>query len=146
MAGTAHFDRKGSETVMSTEATALARSILAMRPMVPARDFEISKRFYVELGFEPRTLSAQLVEMQFGAFSFLLQAYYVQQWADNFVMHMRVSDVKLWWDHIDSLDLASRYGVQTRAPQTEDWGLVAGVTDPSGVLWRIAEAPVPHPN
>jgi hypothetical protein len=28
----------------------------------------------------------------------------------------------------------------------EDWGLVAGVIDPSGVLWRIAEAPAPHPN
>ena len=53
-------------------------------------------------------------------------------------MHMRVSDVKLWWDHIDGLDLAFRYGVKTRAPQMEDWGLVTGVIDPSGVLWRIA--------
>jgi hypothetical protein len=35
--------------------------------------------------------------MQLGAFSFILQAYHAQQWVDNFVMHMRVSDVKLWW-------------------------------------------------
>jgi hypothetical protein len=131
---------------MSTDATTLARTVMAMRPMVPAKDFEISKRFYIELGFEPKTLTDRLVEMQLGAFSFILQAHYVQQWADNFVMHMRVSDVKLWWDHIDGLDLASRYGVKTRAPQMEDWGLVAGVIDPSGVLWRIAEAPAPHPN
>jgi hypothetical protein len=53
---------------------------------------------YIELGFEPKALTDRLVEMQLGAFSFILQAYYVQQWADNFVMHMRVSDVKLWWD------------------------------------------------
>ena len=131
---------------MSTNATTLARTIMAMRPMVPAKDFEISKRFYIELGFEPKILTDRLVEMQFGAFSFILQAYYVQQWADNFVMHMRVSDVKLWWDHIVGLDLASRYGVKTRAPQMEDWGLVAAVIDPSGVLWRIAEASAPHPN
>ncbi len=131
---------------MSTNATTLARTVMAMRPMVPAKDFEVSKRFYIELGFEPKILTDRLVEMQLGAFSFILQAYYVQQWADNFVMHMRVSDVKLWWDHIVRLDLASRYGVKTRAPQMEDWGLVAGVIDPSGVLWRIAEAPAPHPN
>jgi hypothetical protein len=131
---------------MSADATTLARTVLAMRPIVPAKDFEISKRFYVELGFEATTLTDQLVEMQLGAFSFILQAYYVQQWADNFVMHMRVSDVKLWWDHINRLDLASRYAVKTQAPQMEHWGLVAGVIDPSGVLWRIAELPAPHPN
>jgi hypothetical protein len=55
-----------------------------------------------------------------------------------------ISDVKLA-GHIDGLDLASRYGVKTRAPQVEDWGLVAGVTDPSGVLWRINEALPPQP-
>jgi len=131
---------------MSADATTLARTVMAMRPMVPAKDFEISKRFYVELGFEATTLTDQLVEMQLGGFSFILQAYYVQQWADNFVMHMRVSDVKLWWDHINRLDLAARYAVKTQAPQMEHWGLVAGVIDPSGVLWRIAELPAPHPN
>ena len=125
---------------MCTDATTLARTVIAIRPVVPAKDFEISKRFYMELGFAPAPLTDRLVEMQLGAFSFILQAYYVQQWAGNFVMHMRVSDVKRWWEHIDGLDLASRYAVKTQAPQMEDWGLVVGVTDPSGVLWRIAEA------
>jgi hypothetical protein len=126
---------------MPADAATLARTVVAMRPMVPARDFEISKRFYIELGFEPKPLTDRLVEMQLGAFSFILQAYYTKPWADNFVMHLRVSDVKLWWDHIKALDLTSRYGVKAQAPQIEDWGLVLGVTDPSGVLWRVAEMP-----
>jgi len=42
---------------MSTNATTLACSVLAMRPMVPAKDFETSKRFYIELGFEPKMLT-----------------------------------------------------------------------------------------
>src|ERR1700726_3538447 len=131
---------------MSADATTLARTVMAMRPVVPAKDFEISKRFYIELGFEPKTLTDRLVRMQLGAFSFILQTYYVQQWADNFVMHMRAFAVNVRWDHNDGLDLASRYGVKTLAPQMEDWGLVAGIIDPSGVLWRIAGAPAPHPN
>src|SRR5713101_3823227 len=127
---------------MSGEARNLAHTVKAMRPMVPAKDFEISRRFYVDLGFQPHMLTDRLVEMHLGAYSFILQDYYVQQWADNFVMHMLVSDVSVWWDHIVALDLPSRYGVKIRAPQLEDWGLVAGVIDQSGVLWRIAEKSV----
>ncbi|HMA73703.1 MAG TPA: glyoxalase [Xanthobacteraceae bacterium] len=112
-----------------------------MRPIVPAKDFDISGRFYVDLGFEPERLTERLVEMHLGAYSFILQNYYVGAWADNFVMHLRVSDVRRWWDHIVGLDLTRRYGVKTKAPQLEEWGLVAGITDPSGVLWRFAEIP-----
>jgi hypothetical protein len=63
----------------------------------------------------------------------------VREWADNFAIHLTVSDVGLWWDHIVSLDLPARYGVKAEAPQSEGWAVVAGVTDPSGVLWRFAE-------
>jgi catechol 2,3-dioxygenase-like lactoylglutathione lyase family enzyme len=109
--------------------------------MVPAKDFEISRRFYVDLGFRPQTLTDRLIEMHLGAYSFILQGYYVQQWADNFVMHMRVTDATQWWNHICALDLPSRYGVKSPgAPKQEDWGLVVNVIDPSGVLWRIAES------
>jgi hypothetical protein len=85
---------------MSLEAASSSGTVKAMRPVVPAKDFEISKRFYIELGFEPHPLTDRLIEMQLGAFSFILQDYYVRDWADNFVVHLAVSDVNLWWDHI----------------------------------------------
>lgn len=119
----------------------LAQTVEAMRPLLPARNFDISRKFYQELGFRPRILTDRLVEMQLGSNSFILQDYFVQQWADNFVMHMQVSDVNAWWAHIVDLDLGTRYRVKTSAPQQEDWGLVAGIVDPSGVLWRIAQIP-----
>jgi hypothetical protein len=124
---------------MSGEVPDLADTIKALRPMVPARDFELSKRFYLDIGFRPQVLTGGLIEMHLGAYSFILQNYYVQLWADNFVMHMRVSDVRRWWNHIVALDLPTRYGIKTHAPHQEDWGLVAGVVDPSGVLWRLSE-------
>jgi len=112
----------------------------AMRPMVPAKDFEISKRFYLELGFRPQPLVDRLVEMHFGAYSFILQDYYVEEWANNFVMHVSVTDLDHWWKHICALDLVSRYGVKTAAPKLERWGMVAGLIDPSGVLWRFSQS------
>ena len=124
---------------MEDAASNLVQTVLAMRPMVPAKDFDISQRFYVELGFEARRLTDRLVEMRLGAFSFILQDYYVREWADNFVVHLTVSNVGSWWDQIVSLDLPTRYGVNTISPRDEGWATVAGLTDPSGVLWRIAE-------
>ena len=120
----------------------LAGTIEAMRPMVPTKDFATNRRFYEELGFRPQVLTNELVEMRMGRFSFILQNYYVKEWADNFVIHVRVSDVNMWWERITSLDLARRYGINAVAPRPESWGLVAGFVDPSGVLWRIA-APLP---
>jgi len=126
---------------MSNQATDLATTVKLMRPVLPAKNFDISKRFYADLGFQTRMLSDGLVEMRLGACAFILQNYYVQQWADNCVMHLGVSDLNVWWIHIVALDLRTRYGVKIDAPRRRDWGLVAGVVDPSGVLWRIAEIP-----
>jgi hypothetical protein len=126
--------------IMPDEAIDLALTIQAMRPMVPAKDFELSARFYIGLGFRRLTLiEDKLAEMRLGECAFLLQNYYVKEWADNFVIYLRVSNLSAWWTHIASLDLPSRYGSKLRPPQQEGWALVAGVTDPSGVLWRIAE-------
>lgn len=119
----------------------LARTVKAFRPMVPAKDFETSQSFYEEFGFQPRSLAEGLVEMHLGGFSFILQDYYVAEWADNLVFHVRVSDLRPWWARIVSRNLTSRYGVKATAPHPESWGLVAGIVDPSGVLWRIAGPP-----
>jgi hypothetical protein len=60
--------------------------------------------------------------MRLGTHSFLLQNYYVEDWAANFVMHVLVENLQDWWAHIASLDLASRYGVASpRPPKLEPW-------------------------
>jgi catechol 2,3-dioxygenase-like lactoylglutathione lyase family enzyme len=46
---------------MSVYTASLSRTVSAMRSMVPAKDFETSKRFYIELGFRPRQLTDRLV-------------------------------------------------------------------------------------
>jgi hypothetical protein len=132
------MNHQATQAVSPAGGNELAKTLQAMRPMVPARDFEMSRCFYVDLGFRPEILAEGLVEMHLGAYSFILQNYYVEQWTDNFVFHLRVSDVNLWWDRIVSLKLAERYGIKTKAPHPESWGMVAGIMDPSGVLWRIA--------
>jgi predicted lactoylglutathione lyase len=121
----------------------LVGTVKALRPFVPAKDFEISKQFYADLGFRVEPLGDSIAAMHLGPHSFLLQDFYVEEWANNFVMHMLVDNLDAWWEHLTSLDIASRYGVKSpRAPKLESWGLiVAYMFDPAGVLWHIAALP-----
>ncbi|HLN38833.1 MAG TPA: VOC family protein [Xanthobacteraceae bacterium] len=128
---------------MSRVPSDLAGTVKALRPFVPAKDFEISKRFYADIGFAVEPLDDSIAAMHIGSHSFLLQNYYVKEWADNFVMHMFVDDLDAWWQHLAALNVASRYGVKSpRAPKLQSWGLtVAFMFDPAGVLWHIAAVP-----
>ena len=120
----------------------LIPGIRAFRPFLPAKDFETSLRFYNAIGFEARKLGDTLAELRLGVHAFLLQGYYVKEWAENMMMHVLVNDADAWWRHINSLDLGNRFGVSPPAPpRAKPWGLtVAYVVDPAGVLWHFAEA------
>ena len=115
--------------------------VVAIRPFVPAKDFAVSQRFYGELGFAVRSLGPGIAEVSLGGFGFLLQDYWVEDWAGNFMMQLLVEDVDGWWERIAGLDLAARYGVrEPKAPELQPWGLKVGyVVDPAGVLWHVAE-------
>lgn len=121
----------------------LAGGIIGLRPFVPSKDFALSKQFYSDLGFEVVSLGDGVAHVHIGEHAFLLQNYYVEQWAGNFMMHMGVTNLDRWWDHISALDLPSRYEVRApMPPRIEPWGLrIVYVFDPSGVLWHFAEDP-----
>lgn len=110
------------------------------RPFLPARDFESSKLFYETLGFE-KLLDADVAIFRIGRGEFLLQRFYQEDWAGNFMMQLMVDDLDAWWDHLLSLDLPGRFGVDSpKPPALQPWGLrIAYVTDPSGVLWHVAQ-------
>ena len=111
-----------------------------VRPFVPTRDFELSKRFYVALGFT-LVLDGEVAIFNAGSGGFILQRYYVKDWAENFMMQLLVDDLDAWWAHISALDLPGQFGVPLpKAPALQPWGLrIAYVVDPCGVLWHVAQ-------
>ena len=110
------------------------------RPFLPARDFELSKRFYEALGFT-KLLDGDVAIFRIGASSFILQRHFQKEWAENFMMQLMVDDLDAWWSQISALDLPARFGVPApKAPAVQPWGLrIAYLVDPSGVLWHIAQ-------
>ena len=112
-----------------------------VRPFLPAKDFDLSKRFYVALGFTKVLDSDEVAIFRLGASSFILQKYFQKDWAENFMMQLMVDDLDAWWEHIESLDLPTKFGVsEPKPPAIQPWGLrIAYVVDPSGVLWHVAQ-------
>lgn len=108
------------------------------RPFVPATDFDLSKRFYVKLGFEKVLDRDDVAVFRIGASGFILTPF---DRAENFMMQLMVDDLDAWWARIETLDLKSEFGVTApRPPEMQPWGLrIAYVVDPSGVLWHVAQ-------
>jgi uncharacterized glyoxalase superfamily protein PhnB len=118
-------------------------NIIDLKAFVPAKDFALSKRFYLDLGFKENWGYDQAAELQLGGFRFLLQNFYVKAHAENFMMHLMVEDADVWWAHIKATGLIEKYEpYMAKPPELQPWGLrVLYLTDPTGVLWHIADRP-----
>jgi len=120
-----------------------APEVLDIKAFVPAKDLALSIQFYSDLGFRTNWSGPYAAEMEIGSFRFLLQRFYVEQHAGNFMMSLSVEDADEWWRYIQSIGLQEKYpGIMARPPAMQPWGLrVLYLSDTTGVLWHIAEQP-----
>lgn len=113
-------------------------SPVEIKAFVPARDFELSKAFYQAMGFSMPWASAEMAYFHYGSCSFLLQNFHVQEYTENFMMHLLVENADDWHRHLIAQGIAGRFGVRLGAPEDQPWAMRDFVLfDPSGVLWRI---------
>lgn len=112
-----------------------------LKAFVPAKDPELSRKFYADLGFSINWSSDQIAELQIGSFRFLLQTFYVAEHAGNFMMSLQVEDADAWWAYIESKEIAKKYpGILCKPPELQPWGIrVLYLSDPTGVLWHITD-------
>ncbi|MBS0263918.1 MAG: glyoxalase [Planctomycetes bacterium] len=110
------------------------------RPFIPAKNFELSKRFYLRIGCQ-LLLDGEVAIFGIGQTSFILQNYFNKDWAENFMMQLMVDDVDAWWEHLNALDLPKAFpSTSLRPPAVQPWGLkISYLVDPSGVLWHVAQ-------
>lgn len=114
--------------------------VVEVKAFVPAKDFELSKRFYQDLGFTMASDGDGVAYFHHGQASFLLQDFCVAEHVQNFMMHLLVASVDDWHRHITDSGLAEKYQVRLGPVELQPWRMRDFVVfDPSGVLWRIAQ-------
>ncbi|MFD0767292.1 glyoxalase [Mucilaginibacter lutimaris] len=113
---------------------------ISLRPFIGAKDYEVSRSFYRDLGFEEIVLSADMSVFKSGSLAFYLQKYYLKDWIDNTMLFMEVDDVERFYKELIGLNLPDKYeGARVTPIRTESWGKECFVHDPSGVLWHFGE-------
>ncbi len=82
-------------------------TVIDLKTYVPALDFEESRRFYAELGFELTEAWGGSYDCRLGGAEFRLQNYYIKDWAENFMMRLLVADARVWYDHVNASSTAA---------------------------------------
>jgi catechol 2,3-dioxygenase-like lactoylglutathione lyase family enzyme len=113
---------------------------IELKAFVPAKDYELSKRFYRELDFTLASDGDGVAYFHHETVSFLLQNFYVKEFAEHLMMHLLVEDVDAWKAKVDESGIGARYGVSVSDVRLQPWRMRDfTLCDPSGVLWRIAQ-------
>ena len=107
-----------------------------IRVFIPSKNYEESKEFYQELGFEMIFESEEISEFENGECSFLLQNFYNKELANNLMVQLAVNSIESVHEKLKSL---SEFGVRFNDPEDVAWGKVLYLWGPSGELWHITQ-------
>jgi uncharacterized glyoxalase superfamily protein PhnB len=115
-------------------------SVTEIKAFVPAKNFELSQQFYQDIGFTMASRGDGVAYFHVEQASFLLQDFFDEAHAKNFMMHLLVQDVDAWWQLVRQSDVVAKYGVTQSNIESQPWRMRDFcLTDPSGVLWRIGQ-------
>lgn len=118
----------------------MEHNVTSIRPFIGAKDFELSRRFYQDLGFQESVLSPDLSVFKVGQLAFYLQRAYVKDWIENTMIFLEVNNVERYYKDLSAMDLDIKYnGVKLTPPRVETWGKECFLHDPSGILWHFGE-------
>lgn len=116
--------------------------IADVRVFAPANDMEVSKAFYIALGWELRFDGGNLVLLENADHRFYLSSQFPESYAKKFRFHVTVENAQAWFDHVCAVvEKDERFSdVRVKPPEQQDYGaLVTYVHDPSGVLLDFAQ-------
>ncbi len=113
----------------------------SIRPFIGAKNFELSRRFYRDLGFEESVLFPNMSLFQDRWIGVLSAGCLRQGLGGQF------NDISWKWKMLNvigrnflALDLTVKYeGVRLTPIRKNDWGNEYFLHDPSGILWHFGE-------
>ena len=113
-------------------------NIIQIRTFIPSKDFETSKQFYQDLGFEILWNDQKMATIGTTTQNFFLQDYYVEEWANNFMLQMIVDDLDGLYTKA-SLLIEKYEGTKIKAIFDADYGRTFHLIGPAGELWHMTE-------
>jgi hypothetical protein len=114
-------------------------NIKQLRTFIPSKDFNVSKKFYLDLGFKIQWEGTDLIIFGDDHYSFFLQDFYNKEWAENFMIQLFVDDLDGLFDTAKRLVLHYE-GTKIRDIFEADYGRTFHLIGPAGELWHMMDA------
>ena len=113
----------------------------SIRPFIGSKDFNESRAFYTELGFQEITIEPKMSLFKVNEhLAFYLQAYYTKDWIENTMFVIEVDDIDTCYADILSKNLSDKYpSIKLTNIKYWDWGKEIHLLDPAGVLLHFCE-------
>ncbi len=116
----------------------MQHNALSIRSFIGSADFDQSRSFYRDMGFEEVSLGDTMSLFKTGNLGFYLQKAYVKDWIDNSMLFLEVDNLDAHWKALSALALEKKYpGVRVSPIKDDTWGREYFVHDPCGILWHI---------
>lgn len=113
---------------------------LSLEPFVPSgSDYEGSKQLFQELGFMIIWDAGDLVGFERDGCKFILQKYDHKEFAKNFMLSVRVSDVEQFRKLMIEKQLPEKFGIKVGKAVQQPYGKEVNVIDIAGVCWHFVE-------
>ena len=113
---------------------------LSLEPFVPSgSNFESSKQFFVELGFTINWDAGDYIGFQRDECRFVLQKYDNKEFAENFMLSVKVDNVEEFRKAVIEKQLPEKFGIRIGQPIMQPYGKEVNVIDIAGVCWHFVE-------
>lgn len=113
---------------------------LSLEPFVPSgSNFEASKQLFQQLGFTINWDAGDYIGFERDGCKFILQQYDNQEFAQNFMLSVRIDNAEEFYKLLIEKQLPEKFGIRIAKPSKQPYGLEVNITDIAGVCWHFVE-------
>jgi hypothetical protein len=111
---------------------------LSLEPFVPSgADFNKAKNFFLALGFTINWDVGDYIGFQKNECRFILQHYDKKEFAENFMISVKVADIDAFELELQHKQIAENFGVKISKILQQPYGRELNIIDPAGVCWHF---------
>jgi hypothetical protein len=113
---------------------------LSLSPFVPSGSkFEESKQLFQELGFKMTWSEGGMAGFAADSCNFILQKFESKQFAENFMLSVRVDNAAEFRQMVLGKNLPERFGIRIGEVTQQPYGKEVNIIDIAGVCWHFVE-------
>jgi hypothetical protein len=112
----------------------------SLEPFIPSgSNFEGSKQLFVALGFQITWDAGDYAGFEKDGCKFILQRYDNQDFANNLMISVRVSNADEFYQSVIDKKLPEQMGIRINKPVLQPYGKEVNLIDLAGVCWHFVE-------